>query len=974
MRFVAMVIVCGCALSLEGWLAAQNKTPASSRGPLSVQEALRSFQLPDDCAIELFAAEPHVQDPVAMAFDENGRVFVVEMGDYPLGKNGGKIKVLEDRDGDGRVDHSSVFAESLSFPNGVQPWKNGILVSAAPDLLFLKDTDGDGKADVRETVLTGFAQANPQHRFNSPTFCIDSWIYCADGMSKTGIHVGPKSSGKPIQLRGSDFRFQQTDGASTHFELVSGHGQYGIAFDDWGRRFINNNSIHIRYPVLPWNYLQRNPYLAVKEVIDEIAEEGYAAPVFPISKIESRFNDPEAAGHFTSACSPMIFNSDQLPESYRGNVFVCEPVHNLVHRCKLTPNGVSFKARRADERREFLSSSDNWFRPVSTTVGPDGALYVIDMYRAVIEHPQWIPLDIQKKIDLRAGHERGRIYRIVPKAGLRRVTVELGKSSTRELVEQLENSQAWWRLTAERLLVERRDKAAVAPLQKLAKESKTAVGKAHALWTLHALASVDDGLIERALGNASPELRILALRLADTRLNETQSLRKAVIARADDEDKRVRFQAAFTLGAVSDSAGVAALANIAARDMGDKWVRTAILSSTRDTSADLLAELQLKNRDVLEKPRPGALEFAREVAAVIGARHDPDELKKSLLLVTHDDNVEPRNWQLAFLAGLGDSLGRSGVALRKSLPSPSVESRLQEWTKQASAIAGAPSRGVSERVDALALVGHFATVDLVSPLRRLLQPDVPVAVQTATVRAMAEATGDEVTVNMLGEWNVLSPQVRRELLSILLSRPARARLMLDALEKDVIRKAEIDAPRREQLARYPDRSIRERSARIFADVPASNRHQLVSEWSSKVLSLTPDATRGQKIYATQCANCHRLHGQGLAVGPDLAGVSSRTREALIVDILDPNRAVDPTYVDYVVVTHNGNIANGLIASESASSITLRRAERQETTVLRKDVAELRSTSISLMPEGMEKNMTPQELADLIELLRQRPLH
>jgi putative membrane-bound dehydrogenase-like protein len=937
--------------------------------PLSPEEALKSIQVPEGLQVELFASEPHVMSPVAMAFDENGRVYIVEMGDYPLGKNGGCIKLLEDSQGAGRIDRSTVLADGLPFPNGVMPWKGGIFVTSAPDLLYFKDTKGTGKADVRQVIFTGFAEANPQHRFNTPTFGIDNWIYGADGESATGIRPGIRPDAPAIPLRSNDFRFRPD---FSRFEAISGRSQFAMTFDDWGNRFINTNNNHIRHPVLPQHYLERNPYLAVPEVVDEIAEEGKEAIVYPISKLEPRFNDPWAAGRFTSACSVVIYRGDALPAEFRGNAFVCEPVHNLVHRDLLVAKGTSFAARSAYKGRDFLASTDNWFRPVNLTVGPDGALYVVDMYRAVIEHPQWIPLDIQKKLDLRAGNDRGRIYRIVPKNGIKTVRPQLGKATAAELVALFENANAWWRMTAQRLLIERQDSKAIEPLRKLARTSKSPLARLHALWTMEGLGALENSLIEHALQDAEPGLREHGLRLAEARLADSAALQEKVLKLAEDENLRVRFQAAFTLGALRDDRAIGALARIAVRDGADRWVRMAVLSSVPDAAGKLLAQIYRENKQQLDSPN--TVELVRRLAGIVGARRQESEVRELLQLITAKGKGEPAAWQLAVLSGLGESLRRSGASLKKLSTDSVVAKVLQGWRERAVKIALSRDREVAERVDALRLLIHMPSAAAATQLRELLGPQEPNEVQIAAVRALAALPENQGMKELLGDWNTRSVPVRREILTFSMSGTEPVSLLLDALEGGAIRLAELDPARRDQLLRFPNESIRERARKLLASQKPTSRQKVAEDWTAKVLPLTGDAVRGQKVYATHCANCHRLHGQGVAVGPDLATVNNRSREALVVDILDPNRAVDPSYVDFVVVSNNGQVFNGLLAAETASSITLRRAERQETTVLRRDIAEIHSTGVSLMPEGMENIMTTQDLADLIELLRRPRLH
>ena len=379
-----------------------------SIGPLSPKEALKSFTVAKGFRIDLVAAEPDLLDPVAMAFDENGRIYVAEMIDYPLGPPAGRIMLLEDLDGCGKIDRATVFADKIPYPTGVMPWRGGVLVTTAPDILFLKDTDGDGKADVREVVFTGFVEGNQQHRVNGLQFGYDNWIYGTNGDSGGNVRRG-NSDGPKISISNRDFRFRPD---YSGFEGTAGRGQYSNTFDDWGNRFINDNSNHIRHPVLPLQYLARNPNLAVAAVEEGISDHGGSSQVFPTSKLQERPNDPFAAGRFTSACSVTIYRGGAFGPDFQGNAFTCEPVHNLVHRDIVVPKGASFVAKRGEEKAEFLSSNDNWCRPVNLCGGPDGGLYVLDMYRAVIEHPQWIPLEMQKRLDLPDSYPEERARRL----------------------------------------------------------------------------------------------------------------------------------------------------------------------------------------------------------------------------------------------------------------------------------------------------------------------------------------------------------------------------------------------------------------------------------------------------------------------------------------------------------------------------------------------------------------------------------
>lgn len=562
--------------------------------PFSPQKALQTFRLPEGFQIEVVASEPDIADPVALAFDARGRLFVLEMSDYPMEEEPrGRVKLLEDLDGDGRFNRVQVFAENLHFPTGILAWREGILVAAAPHIFHLKDTTGDGRADERRIVLTGFNPYNPQLRVNGLFYALDNWIYGA--YPKVGpSRRHPEQFGQPgeplrfpefpqvapldIAALGSDFRFRPDLGK---LEPASGNSQYGNTFDAQGNRFALWNSNHIRHVVLDSRYLARNPHLAVPSAMHFPSDHHDQSIVYPITE-NPVFIHESQVGQFTSACGNSVYTGGRFPAPYEGAYFVCEPVHNLVHCDLLEPRGATFVARRALQEAEFLASTDSWFKPVFTTVGPDGALYLADYYRKYVEHPDYVPEGMEGEFDLREGEGMGRIYRIFHRDSPPEPAPPLAGASPEALVRELGHPNLWRRLTAQRLLVERRDRSPVPQLEEWALRAELPEGRFHALWTLQGLGALRPEVVLEALEDESPAVRRQAVRLAEEVL--TPEVRRKLVALAEDPDDGVIFQLACTLGGLPEAESFPPLQRIALRYLNDPWYQLAVLTSAADNA------------------------------------------------------------------------------------------------------------------------------------------------------------------------------------------------------------------------------------------------------------------------------------------------------------------------------------------------------------------------------------------------------
>jgi putative membrane-bound dehydrogenase-like protein len=976
-----------------GNASAADPKPGQPAGPLSPRQELATFHIPKGFRVELVACEPDVVDPVAIAFDDDGRLFVAEMRGYPnagvaTGQiHSGKIKLLEDRDGDGYYEKSTTFAEGLRFPTSVMPWKGGLLAAVAPDIIFFEDTDGDGRADRQRSLYTGFELSNIQQLINSLQWGLDNWVYGCAGTMGGSIRCVEKPDMPRVELRSRGVRFHPNQPGS--LEPTSGGGQFGLAADDWQQWFTNTNSQHLRHIVLPDHYLRRNPSLPVSAVTLDIPDHDAACKVFRISPFEAwrverttrRAGGPDAGrfpatelvpgGYITSACSPVVYTGDLFPEPYHGNTFICDPANNLVHRDVLVPQGATFVAQRTDADHEFLASTDNWFRPVNLTVGPDGALYVVDFYREVIETPLSLPDDIKKKLNLES-RGRGRIWRIVPEDFRRPKTPALRKASTEELVQHLTNANRWWRINAQRLLVERHEKAAIEPLQQLARAAPSPLTRVHALWTLQGLQTLGIAPVEQALQDSEASVREQALRLAEQRLASSAQLQKAVAALADDPSPRVRFQLAFTLGEAGGADIVRALAKIIRRDVSDRWTQTAVLSSSLQVAHALLQELA---RDEQFSTRATAvhLQFFTRLAALIGARAQDSELASAFSLLAPRD-TKAQAWQVAILDGLGQGLQNSRRPLSGlwEQPPPDLRPVLEQARalfQRAAQLATDERNTVAERLAAARLLGYGPFPTAAGALQELLAPRCPAEIQLAGIRALGLHENPKVADMLLASWASYSPAMRREVLEVLFARADRLPQLLKAIEEGRVPVGQLEPFRLDRLRKHPNPELREKALKLLAGRGASDRQKVVDSYRS-ALDLKGEAARGKAVFKKTCATCHHLENEGTEVGPDLlSALRNKTPDTLLIDILDPSREVDPRYINYIVSNKAGRLFTGMIAAETASSITLRRAEKAEDTILRSQIEEIQATAKSLMPENLETQLSKQEVADLIAYLQ-----
>ncbi len=951
--------------------------------PKSPEESLAAIHVRPGFKVELVVHEPLVLDPIAFEWGADGKLWVVEMGDYPLGvdgngKFGGVIRYLEDTKGDGHYDKSTVFLEGVGFPTGVMPWGKGVLVSAAPEIFYAEDTDGDGKADVRKTLFKGFREGNQQHRVNGFEYGLDNWLYGANGNS--GGLVRSLLTGKEVNISGRDFRFNPVTG---EFQTQAGQTQYGRHRDDWGNWFGNENPTWLWHYVLQEQYLARNPYLAVKSTRRVLSNYPDPNRIYTISPTMRRFNWPDAINVVTSANSATPYRDELFGPDFESSVFASEPVNNVVHREVLSPDGATFTGRRApdEQNSEFLASTDNWFRPTMMKTGPDGALYIADMYRLVIEHPEWIPAEQIKHLDLRAGSDKGRIYRVYPTSATPRKVPRLDRLDAAGLVAALDSPNGWQRDTVQRLIVQSGDRSVAPALAALARHSARPKTRLQALWTLQGLKvlTVDD--LEVALQDQHPAVREQAVQLTEMIPNSLGAERRdeeavfdRLLARlVDDANPRVRYQLAFTLGEWRNPRAGTALGQLALRDFGDPLMQTAIMSSA---VPHLGGMLDVVLRDATVEPNATLVE---QLTALAVDLKDQDAELKALTEAGKPSGGAIPSWRMAALAGFLDALDRHSASLPRFVADapPSLKEaahRLEPLFTEAQSVCAKDAAGrqpEGRTLLAIRLLGRGLAAQSADAerLSQLLGPQFPSSIQRAALAALGRFSEPRVAEWLLSQWNALSPELRSAALSVLFSRSEWVDQLVTAVETKRVLVSQLGAPARQRLLTYGNADVRARAEKLLT-AANSDRRGVLKDFAS-VADLIGKPANGAALFRQNCMTCHRLKGEGAEIGPDLAGLADKPLEVLMVAILDPNQAVEARYLSYTAVTKSGRDLTGIIASETSASLVLRGPGGFEETILRSDLKELTASGLSLMPEGFEKILKPQDLADLIAYIKSK---
>ncbi|HEY2414337.1 MAG TPA: PVC-type heme-binding CxxCH protein [Pirellulaceae bacterium] len=983
--------------------------------PVTVEESMKHFVTPVGFEVKLFVAEPQLEGkPIYMTWDERGRLWVCETYDYPnelqpIGEGRDRIRICEDTDGDGRADKFTVFAEKLSIPTTIAFYRGGAIVQNGTETLYLKDTNGDDKADLKKVLVTGWSMRDTHGEVSNFRYGIDNWYYAMQGYNPsepvltngkrvTGFRQGFfafKVEGENENVAVTDLEFLRSTNNNTWGLGIS---EEGIIF---GSTANGNPSEHMPIP--------NRYYEAVRgwssTVLNGIADSNRFYPV------TENVRQVDWHGGFTAAAGHALYTARNYPKEYwNRTAFVTEPTGHLIATFVLRQNGSGFKSKNS---WNLVASDDEWSAPIQAEVGPDGNVWFIDWYNYIVQHNP-TPAGFQTgkgqayETPLR-DKKHGRIYRLsyvgqgssLPSKQADAATTH--KTPTAQLVELLKSTNMQQRLLAQRLLVERGDKSITPALVQLINSQQVdSIGlnttAIHALCTLKGLDPTNEqnaAVPLAALRHPSAGVRRIAAQLLEYGSDSLATLLDSGVL--SDPDAQVRLQAILALArqrpnsrsteVIVTALGEAATAadpilldalTVAAAVQGDLFI-SSIAASTKPTLAAptiadriaVVAEHVARGENAEPRPLVAALMQAQpEVASAILrglVRGWPRERKIAL-----DAELEQS------LSKLFDKLPPAAKAQVATLATRWGSQQLgQQVAKMAAAFLETASKADQSDSDRLAAASQFVelqkadtsaakVLDLITPRS---SPELARGLVVAIGKSETPAVGNALSDRL----PKLTPAVRQAALPVLLSRHDWTNSLLTAIQDGKLQLADLSLDQKQALASHPDRQIANRARRLLeagGSLPNPDRQKVLDELLPLVQQ-KGDPAAGKLVFKNQCAKCHMHSGEGTKIGPDLTGMAVHPKHELLVHLIDPSRSVEGNYRVFSVLTADGQTINGLLASETKTAIELIDTEAKKHVVLREDIENLQASPKSLMPEGFEKQVKPQDITDLLEFLTQR---
>jgi len=988
----AAAVSLACMLLAAGALAADpagSFVPRRQSGPpgrpLEPAEATGRMAVPPGFAVELFAAEPDLVNPVAMTFDERGRVWVAESLEYPRrapGPGRDRIRVLADGDGDGRADHVTTFLDGLNIPSGIAVGHGGAWIAAAPDLLFVQDTDGDGAADRREVVVTGFGRLDTHELPNSLTWGPDGWLYGLNGVfNSSHVHYAPGNPNHHSDHPGWKFDccLFRIHPRTRQFEVVcrGTSNPWGIAFNDEGDAFVSACVIdHL------WHLVEGGLY------------HRQAGPQPPHAwQLESIV----AHKHQLAAyCGITWFDSDAYPEEYRRRLFMGNVHGGCINVDRLERAGSTYRGLPAPD---FLTANDVWFMPVAQKTGPDGCLWILDWYDRYhcYQDANADPAGVDRL--------RGRLYRVTYEGTPSCPPFDLAARSDAELLDLLGHPNVWMRETAQRLIGERSRPETARDLLARLQDTGDRFSQAHVRHMAFALAGCDlrplgdlhAEAVRTLATHPDPFLRGWAIRLARQPGARPVLTHDLLVRGLADEAAPVRLEAAVAVGNVA----LAETADVPLAGLAEALTRS-ILSAPDDLHharfvwRGLHALAERKGGDAGAYRLPSAVAAVPAGAALAGrildwqlARPEPDgpmlAAKLTAELAAPGPSpllerllAELREGRLADkrLATIATSLGPVAAAAATRSDDPRADQALVlavacGQMRAAGELAARAGDDRDLRIPALAALVATRSPEVGAFATGLLAPSIRTSTRREALAVLARSDDPAVWSAVIAALPGLPPELRSPAIDLLTQRAAAARAWLETVAAGSAPAPRLDANQLRRLASLDDPAIDELVRDRWGTVRESRspeREQVVAEMRTLAATTAGDPTRGEAVFTRVCASCHRLHGRGAEVGPDITANGRASFDQLLSNVFDPSLVIGTAYQSWTVVTDAGRSITGLLAEDGPDRIVLRLPGGTAETIARAEIDVLHRNQTSLMPEGLERQCSRQELADLLAYL------
>lgn len=956
----------------------QSKPPGPA---LSPQEAMEKMQVPPGFHVELVASEPDLVNPVAMTFDERGRVWVTESLEYPRlspGPGQDRIKILEDTDHDGRMDTVKVFAEGLNIPSGIAIGHGGVWVANAPDILLLRDTNGDDRADQTEVVVTGFGRDDTHELPNSLTWGPDGWLYGLNGVFNRS-QVRDPVSGKDYRFTCALFRIHPR----THEFQIFCEGTsnpWGIAWNSSGDAFVSACVIDHLWHLAETAYYHR---------------QGGPYPPFTW-KAESivRHKHQQAA-----YCGITCFDSDAYPAEYR-NLLMMGNIHGgCINAERLEEFGATYTAKPTED---FLTANDAWFMPVVQKTGPDGCLWILDWY------DRYHCYQDARRDSEGLDRLKGRLYRVRHEQSPKPSPFDLNQESDDQLMERLRSENVFFRESAQRILAERNNAATNERLLKLALNPDERIRtRLHSFWTRISAAPLNDAELETVLKVNDPDLRSWAVRTAGNQQVSSAMIRKLIAERADDPHPRVRLQVAVAARKLNIENMIPVLTRILFLSEDDPLTPRVIWQNLHHTlehsTAEFSAALEQNRQSISPSvasqnavyPK-AVLDLLPRAADRILAAEKPSpaavvQLVRALLKSVAAADAGNRCLQmLTERIRSGELNGDQLTEIRQSLNDDLDELRVQGpetpffisavELAAASGNADAVSQAIQEiartesHADKLRLLNSVITAGSAESLNiglSLLKTDAPVSFQHSVVQAIARIRSDQITPTLIRLLTELPPEVQPTLMESVSDRADSSLALMKVIASGKIPASVMNANQARKMLNRKNPELTDLVHRHWGTVQNDRdpaRAELISRMRNTLRTANGSALNGQAVFRRVCGQCHRIYGQGAEVGPDITRNGRASFEQLLSSVFDPSLVIGASYQAQTVITRDGRIVTGLPVEDSPARIVLRVQGDKQEIIARENVEESVRSPLSLMPEGLEKQLTPEELHDLFAFL------